>query len=198
MTTHANYDARRLKAILLKLRGPDDQGDDELEIVPAPDGGHAVVFSHGWEMTMMNWSHCFTLVDRSLKVVEKFDGLSAIRRHCAWSSDSAQFAVAGSEWGGLLLWQVARKAFTIVRTTGRQFCFEFAGPARLRIWFDPEQLRVMNIAPGGKIARLYRAPAEAVLDTAALEWRPRAGLARIVDAARKAPVVPMTAIENSP
>jgi hypothetical protein len=192
-----NFNHDRIKKLLNKLKGPTSSCSDEIEVVPSPDRTHALVFSHGLEMTMMNWSYNFTLLDKNLDVVEKFERMTAVSMSCSWSGDSSIFAVPGCAWGGLLLWNVRRKAFTIIRISGRQFIFKFQEPSHLLIQIDPEQLRAMNneaVFGGGSTqcpAERFRAPADSRIALSKLRWHSRGKLSGIERIAKKASVIDM-------
>lgn len=179
------FDTKKIKKILTALKGPDC---GNVYAVPSPDGSHAVVFSHAWEMTMMNWSYCFTLLDKGLAVAEEFPKLTSIRTSCAWSSDSAFFAVPGEAWGGLLLWDVRRKSFALIRTGSRQFIFDFQGPDRLRVQCDPEQLRAINLGAGvsSSPVQRYKALPDSLIEVRTLSWHPREELSKADQLAKTA------------
>lgn len=196
------FNREKISRLLVHRIGPTEQCSSGIVVVPSPDRSHAVVFSHGWEMSMMNFSYHFTLLDRTLAVVEGFERLRAIHTSCKWSSDSAIFAVAGAPWGGLLLWNLSRKSFAVVRTSGRQFVFDFKGASHLSIRPDPEQLRAMNcdsVFGGGKSespVERFKAPAKSLLEISKLRWFPRGKLASLEKIAKAAAVLDMDFVRD--
>jgi hypothetical protein len=193
------FDSGRLKKILIDQRGPIQNCSDELTVVPSTDRQHAVVFSHGWEMTMMNWSYFFTLLDKDLCVVEKFDQMRSSETSCSWSGDSSMFAVSGSAWQGLLIWNLHRRTYAIVRISSRQFVFRFQHTSDLLIQFNPDQLRAMNsnaVFGGGKAecpVKRFKAPADSIVPGRDLRWHKGDKLSDLEKIAKESSMIDMNA-----
>lgn len=166
--------------------GSAENCDQSVEITPAPDKSHAIVFSHGWEMTMMNWAYHCTLLNQALAPVEAFELPSCPKTSCAWSQDSAVFAVLTSADGYcLLLGDVKRQAFTLIPVSYPQFLFNFEASSRLLIKCDPEQCRAINseaVLEGDKAAypvRRFKSIPDTPIALSGLEWLPVAQITRI-------------------
>lgn len=175
----------RLRKILLE-RGSYDWCDTAIHVRPSPDRRHAMVFSHGSEMTMMNMRYFFTLFDRKGGMLDKFEPAAAVDNHCAWSADSRLVAVPiAIKHEALFIADVERSMFAVIRLSNRQCRFRFDGAKALRIEFDREQLAAINsdrVFSGDKAAwpiRRFRAPAPRSVKEGSLDWHPRTAMARL-------------------
>jgi hypothetical protein len=143
----------------------------------APDLTRALVFSHGWEMTMMNWTYRLTLLDHDFNAIEGFTPADAAKISCAWSDDSALFAIfAGAPGYALWLGDTRGKRFALIPVSYPQFLYEFRGATHVLLRHDPEQYKAINsnaVAGGGETqypVRRYKACADTLIDAAALAW----------------------------
>jgi len=192
----------RLRKVL-EARGSYEQCGDGVDVFPAPDGSRAIAFSHGWEVTMMNWSYCFTLLDRGGRIEDLYEPLRAVHPICEWSPDSRLAAVPvapGEE--ALFIADVKARRFAFVRLPNRQCRHRFDGPRRLRLEFDPDQLAAMNaqaVFGGGKAqfpVERFRAPAPQVVDVKQLDWQPAGAMKALKKALAAAPLVELAAVRD--
>lgn len=183
---------------ILAQRGSFEQCDQDVRSVPSPKGKHAVVFSHGYEVTMMNYQYFVTLFDGNT-IASLLEPLRPVHAECVWSADSKRFAlpVAWSD-EAIFVYDVTKAIFCAIRVSTRRVKFSLKEAGLLHIQFDPEQLRMMNLNDGRSQMPVerFKAPKQVKVKLAEQIWYPEHDLKRLGELMPGFPMIDMEAITD--